>query len=161
MQLGAKTELIVAACAQIRRRRSCPVTPQNHGTVCRAVVGGGGEKAAKGASALVETQTETQTEKVQQARLKTGECLASCDHWRGLGGAGARTGSASAGAGTGAAGSESGSGSGSNGGSGSGSGSSGRGSGRGGGSGGGGVEEELQQAPSIADRVLCFLVVVV
>ena len=61
-------------------------------------------------------------------------------------------------AGTGAAGSESGSGSGSNGGSGTG--SSSRGSGRGGGSGGGGVEEELQQAPSIADRVLCFLVVV-
>ena len=158
VQVGALT---AAAYAQSRRRRSCPVSLQNCGTMRRAVAGGGGGKAAKAASVLAETQTETQAEKVWQARLKAGECLVCCGHWHGLGVAGARTGSASAGgAGTGASGSKSGSGSGSNGGSGGGGRGSGRGSGRdggngrGGGSGGGGVE--LQQAPSIADGVVVF-----
>ena len=116
VQVGALT---AAAYAQSRRRRSCPVSLQNCGTMRLAVAGGGGGKAAKAASVL-ETQTETQAEKVWQARLKAGECLVCCGHWHGLGVAGARTGSASAGgAGTGASGSKSGSGSGSNGGSGS------------------------------------------
>ena len=157
VQVGAKVELTAAACAKrSKRRRGCPVTPQNRGTVPRSVAGRGGGKAAEAASALAETQAETQAEKVWQARLEAGECLASCDHWHGLGGAGARTGSASAGAGSSASGSKGGSGSNSNGSSG-GSGGSGSGSGGGGGSGRDGVEEELQHAPSIAGGVLCFL----
>ena len=78
VQLGALT---AAACAQSRRRRNGPVTPQNHGTVRRAAARGGGGKATKAASALVETQAK----KIRQARLKAGECLACCDrsYWLG------------------------------------------------------------------------------
>ena len=49
VQVGALT---AAAYAQSRRRRSCPVSLQNCGTMRRAVAGGGGGKAAKAASVL-------------------------------------------------------------------------------------------------------------